>query len=33
MFFVISPTLLINDNNVIINLTLGLEWIIPGLEV
>ena len=33
MFFVISPTLLINGNNVIINLTPGLEWYIPGLEI
>ena len=33
MFFVISLTLLINGNNVIINLIPGLEWIIPGLEV
>ena len=33
MFFVISLTLLISVNNVIINLTPGLEWIIPGLEV
>ena len=33
MFFVISLTLLINGNNVIINLIPGLEWIIPGLEI
>ncbi len=33
MFFVISLTLLVNVNNVIINLTPGLEWIILGLEV
>ncbi len=33
MFFVISLTLLINGNNVVINLIPGLEWIIPGLEV
>ena len=33
MFFVISPTLLINVNNVMINLTPGLEWIIPSLEI
>ncbi len=33
MFFVISLTLLINVNNVIINWTPGLEWIIPGLEI
>ncbi len=33
MFFVISPTLLINGTNVLINLTPGLEWIIPGLEI
>ena len=33
MFFVISLTLLINVDNVIINLTPGLECIIPGLEV
>ena len=32
MFFVISLTLLINGNNVIINLVPGLEWLIPGLE-
>ena len=32
MFFVISLTLLINGNNVVINLIPGLEWIIPGLE-
>ena len=34
MFFVISLTLLIiNGNTVIINLTPGLEWYIPGMEV
>ncbi len=33
MFFVISLTLLINVNNVIINLTPGLEWYVPGMEV
>ena len=33
MFFVISFTLLINGNNVVINLIPGLEWTIPGLEV
>ena len=33
MFFVISLTLLINGNYVVINLIPGLEWIIPGLEV
>jgi hypothetical protein len=33
MFFVISFTLLINVNNVIINLTPSMEWIIPSLEV
>ncbi len=32
MFFVISLTLLINGNNVVINLVPGLEWLIPGLE-
>ena len=33
MFFVISLTLLINGNYVVINLIPGLEWLILGLEV
>ena len=32
MFFVISLTLLINGNSVLINLVPGLEWLILGLE-